>query len=151
MPPRAAVQRILQLVGQLQQAHLALKRGRPRHRQVRRRRADGLVGVQQGFVAEIQGRLGHCEPGLEIVADYDIPDDAWYFDANGAQVKTVIVDGRTVVENGAIPGLDVHAMRQRAQAYFETYKAAYSERDYLRRPPEVLFPPSFTTIEREAR
>ena len=31
------------------------------------------------------------------------------------------------------PGLDVEAMRRRAQAYFETYRAAYSERDYLRR------------------
>lgn len=42
-------------------------------------------------IAEIQGRLGHCEPGLEIVADYDIPDDAWYFDANGAQVMPFAV------------------------------------------------------------
>ena len=53
-----------------------------------------------------------------------------------------------MVEDGAIPGLDAEAMRTRAQAYFETYKAAYSERDYLRRPPEVLFPPSFRTVTR---
>ena len=66
--------------------------------------------------------------------------------ASGAQVKTVIVDGRTVVEDGAVPGLDVDAMRRRAQAYFERYKAAYSGWDYLRRPTDVLFPPSFRTV-----
>ena len=32
--------------------------------------------------------------------------------------------------------------------YVNTYKAAYSEWDYLRRPTEVLFPPSFRTITR---
>jgi 8-oxoguanine deaminase len=68
--------------------------------------------------------------------------------ANGRDVKTVIVDGRTVVEDAAIPGLDVEEMRRRAQGYFETYKAAYSERDYLRRPTDELFPPSFRTVRR---
>jgi hypothetical protein len=66
--------------------------------------------------------------------------------ANGRDVKTVIVDGRTVVENGAIPGLDEDATRRRAQAYFDAYKAAYSERDYLRRAPDALFPPTFRTV-----
>ena len=78
----------------------------------------------------------------------DDPIRTMVMNANGAQVKTVIVDGRTVVENGAVPGVDVEALRRRAQAYFETYKAAYSEWDYLRRPTEVLFPPSFRTITR---
>jgi len=68
--------------------------------------------------------------------------------ANGRDVKTVIVDGRTVVENGTIPGLDVEATRRRAQAYFETYRVAYSERDYLRRSPDQLFPPTFRVVER---
>jgi hypothetical protein len=63
-------------------------------------------------------------------------------------VKTVIVDGRTGVGDGAVPGLDVEPMRRRAQAYFERYKAAYSEWDYLRRPIDMLFPPSFRTIEK---
>ncbi len=43
--------------------------------------------------------------------------------------------------------VDVEAMRHRAQAYFETYKAAYSERDYLRRAPDELFPPTFRIVE----
>ena len=68
--------------------------------------------------------------------------------ANGRDVRTVIVDGRMVVEDGAIPGLDVEAMRRRTQAYFETYRAAYSERDYHRRSSDELFPPTFRTLER---
>jgi hypothetical protein len=39
-------------------------------------------------------------------------------------------------------------MRIRAQAYFERYAAAYGEWDYRRRPAEVLFPPTFPTIQR---
>jgi cytosine/adenosine deaminase-related metal-dependent hydrolase len=109
--------------------------------------------------AKMLGRddLGRLAPGskadITIVdlsqlrtGPIDDPIRTMVLNANGAHVKTVIVDGRTVVENGAIPGLDVEAMRHRAQAYFETYRAAYSEWDHLRRPTEVLFPPSFRTI-----
>jgi cytosine/adenosine deaminase-related metal-dependent hydrolase len=78
----------------------------------------------------------------------DDPIRTMIMNANGAQVSTVIVDGRTVVENGGVPGVDIEAMRQQAQAYFETYKAAYSGWDHLRRPTDVLFPPSFRTIAR---
>ncbi|MCC7370109.1 MAG: amidohydrolase family protein [Chloroflexi bacterium] len=111
--------------------------------------------------AKLLGRddLGRLAPGskadITIVdlsqlrtGPIDDPIRTMVMNANGAQVKTVIVDGVTVVEDGQIPGQDVEAMRARAQRYFETYKAAYSERDYLRRPTDVLFPPSFKTVER---
>ena len=114
--------------------------------------------------AKMLGRdgLGRLAPGskadITIVdlsplrtGPIDDPIRTMVMNASGAHVKTVIVDGRTVVEDGAIPGLDVDAMRARAQAYFETYKAACSERDYLRRPTDVLFPPPFKTVERGAR
>jgi cytosine/adenosine deaminase-related metal-dependent hydrolase len=67
---------------------------------------------------------------------------------SGAYVKTVIVGGRTVVDNGSIQGVDVEQMRCHAQSYFERYAAAYSEWDYLRRPTHVLFPPTFPAIKR---
>jgi cytosine/adenosine deaminase-related metal-dependent hydrolase len=66
---------------------------------------------------------------------------------NGHTVRTVIVDGRTVVEDGQIPGMDVKEMRTQAQMYHEKMRAAYCERDYRRRPEAELFPPSFRTIE----
>ncbi|MEZ4510605.1 MAG: chlorohydrolase family protein [Chloroflexota bacterium] len=62
---------------------------------------------------------------------------------NGRYVRDVIVDGRTIVKDGQIPGLDVAGMRQQAQAYFEKMRAAYPQRDYLGRSEKTLFPPSF--------
>lgn len=111
--------------------------------------------------ARMLGRddLGRLAPGAKAditvvdlsglrIGPIDDPIRTLLLHANGRDVRTVIVDGRTVVENGTIPGLDVAAMRRRAQAYFETYRAAYSERDYLRRPPEQLFPPTFRILDR---
>jgi cytosine/adenosine deaminase-related metal-dependent hydrolase len=106
--------------------------------------------------ARLLGRddLGRLAPGAKadiVVIDLSPlrtgPIRTLLMNAGGSHVRTVIVDGRTVVEDGAISGLDVEAMRRRAQAYFETYKAAYSERDYKRRSVDDLFPPSFRTIE----
>lgn len=78
----------------------------------------------------------------------DDPIRTMLYNTNGNQVRTVVVDGRVVVRDGAIPGVDVEAMRERAQRYFATMKLAYSERDYRRRPPTELFPPSFRSISR---
>ncbi len=41
-------------------------------------------------------------------------------------------------------------LRERAQRYFARYKAAYTERDYLRRPVEELFPASFPVVARRS-
>jgi cytosine/adenosine deaminase-related metal-dependent hydrolase len=76
------------------------------------------------------------------------PIRSMVLNASGACVKTVIVDGRTVVDNGSVAGVDVEHMRWRAQKYFDRYKAAYSEWDYRRRPTQVLFPPTFRTVSR---
>jgi len=80
----------------------------------------------------------------------DDPIRTLLYNTSGAHVRTVVVDGRVVVRDGAIPGLDAEAMRRRAQAYFERMRAAYSERDHLRRPPDALFPPSFRTASEGA-
>ena len=81
----------------------------------------------------------------------DDPIRTMLYNTSGSHVRTVIVNGRTVVKDGAIPGLDADAMRQRAQTYFETMKAAYSERDNQQRPPDILFPPSFPILQRSAQ
>lgn len=80
----------------------------------------------------------------------DDPIRTLLYNTTGNQVRTVIVDGRVVVRDGAIPGLDVDAMRDRAQRYFATMTSAYAERDYLRRPAGALFPRSFRSIARGA-
>jgi cytosine/adenosine deaminase-related metal-dependent hydrolase len=78
----------------------------------------------------------------------DDPIRTMLYNTNGSHVRHVVVDGRTVVEEGQIPGLDVESMRSRAQDWFERMKAAYAERDYRGRSADQLFPPSFKTLAR---
>lgn len=54
-----------------------------------------------------------------------------------------VVAGRTVVKDGQLPGIDVAALHEKAQALFDRMREAYSERDFLRRKPDVLFPSTF--------
>jgi hypothetical protein len=70
------------------------------------------------------------------------------FNTSGANVKTVIINGRTVMRDGVIPGVDVLDMRQRAQDYFEKLQAAYPERAYQHHSVADLFPTSFRVIKR---
>jgi cytosine/adenosine deaminase-related metal-dependent hydrolase len=109
--------------------------------------------------AEALGRddLGRLAPGAKadiIVIDLtgyrlgpiDDPIRTLVMMGTGHAVRTVLVDGRVVVQDGQIPGLDMAAMRAQAQAYHAKMRAAYSERDYRRRPEGELFPPSFPII-----
>ena len=104
--------------------------------------------------------LGRLAPGARadlIVVDLsrlrsgplDDPIRTLLYNASGNDVRTVVVDGRTVVRDGAVPGLDAGALRARGQALFERLKRSYPERDYLGRDEETLFPPAFRTVHRE--
>jgi acyl transferase domain-containing protein/3-hydroxymyristoyl/3-hydroxydecanoyl-(acyl carrier protein) dehydratase/1-acyl-sn-glycerol-3-phosphate acyltransferase len=58
------------------------------------RRSPRLPGPPYHFISRItriDGDLGVCAPGMKIVCEYDIPDDAWYFDANGAEIMPFAV------------------------------------------------------------
>lgn len=76
----------------------------------------------------------------------DDPIRTMLYNTNGTSVHTVIINGRTVMANRQLLGTDVAALRAQAQDYFERYKAAYTERDYLHRAPDDLFPPSFKVV-----
>lgn len=102
--------------------------------------------------------LGRLAPGAKadiVVVDLralhtgpiDDPIRTMLYNANGACVRTVIINGRTVMADRRIPGVDEAALRGRAQGYFARYKAAYTARDYLGRTPDALFPPSFRVVE----
>lgn len=112
--------------------------------------------------AQALGRtdLGRLAPGTKadlIVVDFsklrtgpiDDPIRTLLMNSGGADVRTVIINGRTVMNDGVIPGVDVAAMKVRGQAYFEKLKAAYPERDYQQRPLGNLFPASFQVIAKE--
>ena len=52
------------------------------------RQSPRLPGEPYHFISRIisiDGDLDVCEAGMEIVCEYDIPDDVWYFDENGAE------------------------------------------------------------------
>ena len=109
--------------------------------------------------AQALGRddLGRLAPGAKAditVVDLgslhtgpiDDPIRTMLYNTNGGCVRTVIVNGRTVMADRRIPGVDEAAMREHAQRLFAQYKRAYTERDYLRRTPDDLFPSSFPII-----
>lgn len=58
------------------------------------RRSPRLPGEPYHFISritKIDGDLDVCEAGMEIVCEYDIPSDAWYFDENGDETMPYAV------------------------------------------------------------
>ncbi|MFF2777337.1 chlorohydrolase family protein [Streptomyces sp. NPDC058052] len=77
----------------------------------------------------------------------DDPVRTLLMNASGADVDTVVINGRTVLAGGTVPGVDEAAWRTRAQDVFDRMKAAYATRDYRHRTTAALFPGSFPTHE----
>lgn len=102
--------------------------------------------------------LGRLSPGARadlILVDLsdlrtgpiDDPIRTLLMNTGGAYVRTSIINGRIVMQDGQISGVDFAALKAAGQAYFDKMKAAYPERDYLRRTEDELFPPSFRLID----
>lgn len=70
------------------------------------------------------------------------------YNTNGTCVRTVIINGRTVMADRQIPGLDPDTFRQRAQTIFEHYLHSYQHWSHRHLPPTALFPPSFPVVGR---
>ena len=113
--------------------------------------------------AQALGRddLGRLAPGTKadiIIVDLsklragpmDDPIRTLLMNCGGADVRTVIINGRTVMQNGEIPGVDVAQMKADGQRYFAKLKAAYPERDVEQRPLDELFPSSFRIMDDSA-
>jgi cytosine/adenosine deaminase-related metal-dependent hydrolase len=109
------------------------------------------IGGARALRRDDLGRLapGACADMIVVdlsdphVGPVDDPIRTLLLNTTGANVRTVIIDGRSVMEDWRIPSIDEEEMRRHAQAYFRTMKEAYSERDFRRRPSDVLFPASF--------
>ncbi|RZU62287.1 chlorohydrolase family protein [Zhihengliuella halotolerans] len=95
--------------------------------------------------------LGRLSPGAQadlMVAslsdfrDGTLEDPLRTLVLNGSarNVTDTYVAGRPVVVDGALPGIDLEALRAEGQALFEQMVAAYSERDYRGRDAGELFP-----------
>jgi 5-methylthioadenosine/S-adenosylhomocysteine deaminase len=80
------------------------------------------------------------------VGPLDDPIRSMLANTTGRDVRTVIINGRIVMQDWRIPGVDSNELRNGAQKYFDKMKGAYTERDFLKRPVETLFPPSFRVV-----
>ena len=54
-----------------------------------------------------------------------------------------VINGRTVMKDREIPGLDLAELKRKGQEYYDRMKLGYLERDSKHLPKEELFRPSF--------
>lgn len=113
--------------------------------------------------ADALGRpdLGRLQPGSRAditVFDLDRPHLGQVIDpvqtmllaGHGRDFSTVIIDGRFVMEDRAIPGIDEAADKLRAQAQFEGVMARYPERTFGHPPASEIFSSSYPIERKEA-
>jgi cytosine/adenosine deaminase-related metal-dependent hydrolase len=62
-------------------------------------------------------------------------------------VETVVVDGRIIVRDGKVPGVDEYALADRIQAAAESTLATVQDRDWAKRTHEEMSPLSFPIWE----
>ncbi|MDI3404191.1 chlorohydrolase family protein [Streptomyces cavernicola] len=102
--------------------------------------------------------LGRLEPGaqadlvafrIDDIRDgvQDDPVRTFLLNGTARQATHSVVAGRPVLVDGSVPGVDLEDLRLRAQDLFTRMRAAYSERDILRRDSSELFPPTFPAFD----
>lgn len=113
--------------------------------------------------ADALGRpdLGRLQPGSRAditVFELDRPHLGQVIDpiqtmllaGHGRDFSTVIIDGRFVMQDRAIPGVDEAADKRRAQAQFEGVMARYPERTLGHPPLREIFSSSYPIERKEA-
>jgi len=101
--------------------------------------------------------LGRLMPGaLADITVFDLsgfhlgqvidPIQTLVLNGSGRDLTTVIVNGRTVVRNRQIDGVDFAAYGQRAQVQYDRLIASYPERVHQHPPAEDIFRPSFPVV-----
>ncbi|MED1949616.1 amidohydrolase family protein [Brevibacillus centrosporus] len=114
------------------------------------------LGGAQFFGREDLGRLAPGAKADIIVVDLDgfhigpveDPIRTMIMSGSGRDVKMSIINGRTVMRDRQIPGVDLEEVRIKGQTYFDKMRFSYLERDYQQLPEEELFQPSFRVIEK---
>jgi 5-methylthioadenosine/S-adenosylhomocysteine deaminase len=104
--------------------------------------------------------LGRLAPGAKadlIIIDLsdlhfgalDDPLRTLMISASGVDVKTSVINGRIVMRDRVIEGIDLPAVQRAGQKYYEKMQAGYLERDYRHIPETELFPSAFPIIKKE--
>lgn len=112
--------------------------------------------------ADALGRpdLGRLQPGARAditVFALDRPHSGQVIDpiqtmlltGHGRDVSTVVIDGRFVMEDRVIPGVDEAADNARAQTQFEGVMARYPQRSFGHPPTSEMFSSSYPIEHRE--
>ena len=113
------------------------------------------LGAAKALGREDLGRLAPGAKADMIIIDFsglhfgvvDDPLRTLIISARGSDVKTTIIDGKVVMQDRKIEGIDFDWLQQKGQAYFEKMRLGYCERDYQHLPQDELFPSSFRLIE----
>jgi cytosine/adenosine deaminase-related metal-dependent hydrolase len=113
-----------------------------------------LAATIRGANALGRPDLGRLMPGaLADISVFDLsgfhigqlvdPIQTMILNGSGRDFRMVIVNGRTVLQDGQIPGVDYPRWHQRAQRQYDRLIASYPERAHLHPPLEEIFVPSF--------
>lgn len=69
----------------------------------------------------------------------------WY--CNNTDIRTVVINGKTVMDDRKIKNVDTAEYQRKAQSYYDNFKRSYSERDRFHRTEDEIFPRCFRIIE----
>ncbi|MCI9340656.1 MAG: amidohydrolase family protein [Dorea sp.] len=97
------------------------------------------------------GRLAAGAKADMIVVDLDAfhmgavddPVRTIFMCGSGADVKMSVINGRTVMKDRKIEGIDFEKLKAEGQKYYDKMKLGYMERDYKHLRKEEIFRPSF--------
>ena len=79
------------------------------------------------------------------------PIQTMVMNGTGRDFKTVIINGRTVVENRKIKGVDFARLQEQAQNQFDKLRRSYPERTHLHPSEDKIHIPSFAVIHNPER
>ncbi|MGG1661942.1 amidohydrolase family protein [Brevibacillus sp. NRS-1366] len=103
--------------------------------------------------------LGRLAPGAKadiIAIDLDgfhmgtieDPVRSLIMSGSGRDVKLSIINGRTVMKDRMLPGVDLEEVKAKGQRYFDKMRLGYVERDYQQLGEAELFAPSFRVVNK---
>jgi cytosine/adenosine deaminase-related metal-dependent hydrolase len=101
-----------------------------------------LGRLQAGACADLIV-IGLDDPAMGQVID---PIQTLMLNGSGRDVRTVVIDGRFVMTEGVIPGVDDDAMRRQAQAQFDGMVVQYPDRTHMHPPVEEIFSASYPIV-----
>lgn len=103
--------------------------------------------------------LGKLAPGAKadmVIIDMsgfhlgpqDDPIRTFMISGSGRDIHTSIINGRVVMQDRQITGVDLDTLQIQGQAYYQKLRESYRDRATQKLPEEQFFPPSFQTFTR---